>query len=134
MVKAVAVGVVVIVTVGVGGCYWYRYADLMRTHTEVLGEMADKLCTQPRDAVSGGSGSTEYRYPLERAQDFARVAAKRCPGRRSLVAFRRLLGLYAELLERAPVDLPGACAKRGALARHVQRVERRLAAEPRRCG
>jgi hypothetical protein len=134
MVKAVAVRVAVIAAVGIGGCYWYRYADLMRTHMEVLAEMADKLCTQPRGGVAVGSGAAEYRYPLERAQDFARVAAKRCPERRSLADFRRLLGLYGDILERAAVDMPRACARRRALALRVRRVERRLAAEPGRCG
>jgi hypothetical protein len=45
-----------------------------------------------------------------------------------------VLRLYGEILDRAMVDMPSACAKRDSLALRVHRVERRLAAEPGRCG
>src|SRR5204862_7951753 len=41
----------------------------------------------------------EYRYPLERAEDFARIAARRFDDRPSLRALRDLCAAYGRLLD-----------------------------------
>jgi hypothetical protein len=119
---------------GFGGCYWYRYGDLMRTHMDVLAGSAGKLCSL---ATGGGvvrGGEVEYAYPLQRARDFARVAAKRCPDRASLARFRQVMALYGEIVARAH-DVPDrACAKQAVLARRIKRVEGSLAGESEHCG
>jgi len=135
-VKAVAAVVALCATIGAGfgGCYWYRYGDLMRTHMEVLAGMARKLCSLPAGDAAQRRGEVEYAYPLQRGLDFARVAAKRCPDRASLARFRQVMALYGEIVARAP-DAPGrACAKQAVLARRIQGVERSLGGESGRCG
>jgi hypothetical protein len=115
------------------GCYWWRYADLMRTHCQLLSDMAEKLCATAVRTPLSGPALAEYEYPLARARDFARIAGKRCPTRRSLAAFTRALRLY-DITVRDTANGSGVgCARRAALDRRLGRVERQLAREPGRC-
>ncbi len=85
------------------GCYWSRYPELMETHLVLLDQFSEKL-----DSVARNEGGVpmqdwaEFVYPLERAQDFARIAAQRYPDRLSLREFRVVLKRYGAL-----VDDPG---------------------------
>lgn len=115
------------------GCYWYRYADLVRTHTELLTAMVEKLCVQPRSALERRAGFTEYEYPLERARDFERIVARRCPRRRSLAAFHRVLALYHRIVGDAARGNLHGCRQQGRLALRVSRVQRWLEREPGWC-
>jgi hypothetical protein len=133
LVKTVFATVMLAAALGAVACYWYRYADLMQTHLEVLAAMADKFCTGAGVRSRMASVPEEYRYPLERAQDFARVAAKRCPERRSLAAFRRVLPVYAEVVGAGEAGV-SRCHMRARLDRRIRRVGRWLEREPRRCG
>lgn len=82
------------------GCYWSRYPQLMETHLTLLDEFAAKL----DDVARGERGVRlevlpEFVYPLERAQDFSRIAARRFPDRASLRAFRVVLQRYGALVD-----------------------------------
>lgn len=82
------------------GCYWSRYPELMETHLVLLDEFAAKLGDVER--ASGRvplEALPEFVYPLERAQDFARIAAQRFPDRASLRAFRVVLQRYGALVD-----------------------------------
>ena len=96
LVKTVIATAVITAALGAVGCYWYRYADLMKTHLEVLAAMADKFCTGVPASRGVAHVPAEYGYPLERAQDFARVAAKRCPERRSGLGGRLVRMVHAQ--------------------------------------
>ena len=134
-VKAMAAATVLIV-LGIGGCYWYRYADLMRTHLALLDAMAAKLCASNDGrgrARLSGPALAEYEYPLARARDFARVAQKRCPERGSLRAFGQVLSAYGRIVrDVARADGPG-CALVPRLTGRIRRVDRWLTREPRSC-
>lgn len=133
-VKAVLLAMLVPLCLGSAGCYWYRYGDLMRTHCELLAAMAQKLCPRGASAPLPGSALGGYEYPLARARDFVRVAAKRCPTRRSLRAFQRVLRVYDGIVHGAARGVGRGCGRRPRLARSIQRVERWLEQEPTRCG
>ena len=95
-----AAGLLVLAGTAWVGCYWLRYGDLARTHVSLLLSMADKMS----DLLESGrrvapEAMAEFTYPLARARDFARIAAKRYRGRRSLRAFSRLLGSYEALVQ-----------------------------------
>src|SRR5512144_2096190 len=81
------------------GCYWRYYSRVMETHLSLLDSYADKIESLARDhrAVPPERWG-EFTYPLERARDFARIAAKRFPGRGSLRDFDTTLDRYDELL------------------------------------
>jgi hypothetical protein len=86
---------------GAAGCYWLRYDKLARTHVDLLLAMTEKL-----DDVTRGDGrppapTEEYRYPLERARDFIRIAARHRADRRSLAALGALCDAYEDLLTAA---------------------------------
>ena len=93
---AVATALVLVAT---AGCYFRKYDKLARTHVAVLVAMAQKLEDVTRRAGGAPAAMGEYRYPLERAEDFARIAAQRFEGRPSLRAFRELCAAYARMLE-----------------------------------
>jgi hypothetical protein len=131
-VRSGAVAAVILATAA--GCYWWRYADVMRTHCQLLGDMAEKLCATAVHPPLSGPALAEYEYPLARARDFARIAAKRCPTRRSLAGFRRALRLYEVIVREAAAGRGVGCARRAALDRRLRRVAQRLAREPPRCG
>ncbi len=116
------------------GCYWWRYADVMRTHCRLLGDMAEKLCATAVRRPLSGPALAEYEYPLARARDFARIAAKRCPARRSLAMFERALRLYEVTVRDTATGRGPGCRRRVALDRRLRKVERHLAREPTRCG
>jgi hypothetical protein len=84
----------------VGGCYWSRYPEVMETHLVLLDQYARKL-----ESFSGQGREVaiqdwaEYVYPLQRARDFARIAARRYPDRASLARFRETLDRYAVLVD-----------------------------------
>lgn len=132
-VKAVSIAIVALLGIGGAGCYWYRYGDLMETHLELLGSMVGKLCAQPGGGPVAGAAAVEYRYPLQRARDFARVAAKRCPERHSLAAFARVLAHYEWMLGQAAKRRERGCEGRWRLDRRIERVRKHLAREPASC-
>jgi hypothetical protein len=119
--------------VALGGCYWSRYADVMRMHAELLTSMLAKLSARPPTAPLTGAALSEYEYPLARARDFARIAAKRCPTRRSLAAFHHAMSAYERIVTRAAHGAGSARATNGRFVRRIARVERWLAREPSRC-
>jgi len=86
--------------VTLAGCYWSRYPELMETHLVLLDQFGAKL-----DSVVQTDGRVpmqdwaEFLYPLERARDFARIAAQRYPDRPSLREFRIVLERYAALVD-----------------------------------
>lgn len=96
-----------------GGCYWSRYPELMETHLVLLEEFSAKLEHVARsDAGVPIESLPEFVYPLERARDFARIAAQRYPDRASLREFRMALDRYAVLVD-DPAELlqPGAAER-----------------------
>jgi len=102
------------------GCYWSRYPELMETHLVLLDQFAAKLEFLAR--TDGGVPLEqwgEFVYPLERARDFARIAAQRYPDRASLREFRVVLDRYGAL-----VDDPMFLSRPGA----VERIARRRVA------
>lgn len=91
-----AVGALLVLT----GCYWSRYSELMETHLVLLdqyGSKLDFLARTERGVPMEEWG--EFVYPLDRASDFARIAARRYPDRESLRQFRIVLGQYGALVE-----------------------------------
>lgn len=135
-VKRVALGVASVVLVALhAGCYWSRYPELMETHLELLeqyGEKLSSLARAPNGIPLDAWG--EFLYPLDRAKDFARIAAYRDPDRGSLRSFRVVLERY-EALVGDPVYLQQADGlaelrrRRAALAQAVAETRRRLARE-----
>ena len=127
----------VAVTVLAGGCYWSKYDKLARTHVDLLLAMAEKMDDVMRDTGTPPRALAEYRYPLERARDFARIAARRFEGRPSLRAFRDLCDAYEGMLAAAegrgmlaPTDAPaGFDAARAALLARALSVRAALDAE-----
>ncbi|HZR82488.1 MAG TPA: hypothetical protein VFD92_15445 [Candidatus Binatia bacterium] len=81
------------------GCYWRRYPKLVETHLTVLLEFAAKLqaLADDRETVPAERWG-EFTYPLERARDFSRIAARRFADRRSLASFDRTVEAYADLV------------------------------------
>jgi len=119
---------------GLDGCYWYRYRELLEIHCQLLSSMSEKLCGPRAGAPLSGPALAEYEYPLARARDFARVAAKRCPGRRSLLAFGPVLRLYERMVQEAARGGMAGCGRRERLEARIGRVRGRLAREPGHCG
>jgi len=81
------------------GCYWLRYADLARTHVELL----ERLALDARDAMAAGhrlsnSDIETMQYPLERADQFARISDRQDPPA-SLVAMRETIEAYRQMVE-----------------------------------
>jgi hypothetical protein len=104
-------GALVATVAAAAGCYWLKYDRLARTHVDLLAAMAEKLGDVTRDHGRPPAGLAEYRYPLERARDFTRIAARRFEGRASLAALRRLCADYEAALaaaERLRAQPPGA--------------------------
>lgn len=80
------------------GCFSRRYPRVMERHLEVLTLYAAKLATLAEDGQTVAAQDWgEFTYPLERAQQFARVAEQHVPDRASLASFRLVLERYAEL-------------------------------------
>ena len=84
-----------------GGCFWQRYPERMRTHTELLVSFSRKA----RDLVAlrrfTAESLPELTYPHERASAFAADARPRAdPPPASLVAFETLLARYRTLVDR----------------------------------
>jgi hypothetical protein len=109
------------------GCYWSRYTDVMSLHLELLEQYAAKLAGLAQDHATVPVQSWgEFVYPLERARDFARIAAKRYPDRRSLVLFEQVLTRYGELTS-SPEVLARADATQ-TIDAQVDRLEEAIAA------
>ena len=95
------------------GCYWSRYPALMETHLVLLDEFSAKLA----DVAEGPGGVPvealpEFVYPLDRARDFARIAAQRFPDRPSLRHFNVVLQEYGSIVSDPAALLgPGATAR-----------------------
>ena len=119
--------VVALLAVGaLGGCYWRQYPRLMETHLGLMIEFAEKLeSLAEAGRVVPPERWGEFTYPLERARDFARIAAKRYPDRASLASFDRAVSVYGALVA-DPRILDGPDAESD-VARQV--AELRLAAE-----
>ena len=105
------------------GCYWQKYPKLVRTHTEVLTAMASKTEDVLRDR--GGyrpRDLSEFRYPYDRARDFARIVRDRFRGRSSFRRFEELLDRYAALLATVDRLNAGNTPNPGDLARPIREV------------
>ncbi len=113
-------------------CYWQKYDKLVRTHVELLGAMAEKMRDLvARDGRLEPAQMAEFRYPLERAKDFARIVQGRYGERESFILFSGYLARYAELLAQAEglrADPRTAKEK----AAELSRVDDRLREEGRR--
>lgn len=91
---------VLAVVLVLAGCYWSRYPELMETHLVLLDQFSAKLEDVARQ--DGGvpmENWKEFVYPLERAQEFARIAGQRFPDRGSLRAFQGTLVAYGALVD-----------------------------------
>jgi hypothetical protein len=95
------------------GCFSRRYPRLMQTHLEVLSLYATKLAALAQDARTVPVEDWgEFTYPLERARDFARIAAEHYPERASLRSFTATLDAYqAMIADPAILAAPDAAAK-----------------------
>ncbi len=121
------------------GCYWQRYPRLVETHLSVLldfGRKLEALAIDRRPVAPERWG--EFTYPLERARDFSRIAAKRYPGRESLLAFDQATGRYAELVADPRLldgpDAPVEVARRLAALREAAKRTRELLAREQESG
>ncbi len=94
MCRLLAIGLLV-----AAGCYWSKYDKLCRTHVQLLVEMAQKLDQVTREQDGPPASFAEYRYPLERARDFARIVEPRFAGRPSLAALRTHCDAYGRVLD-----------------------------------
>ena len=91
--------ILLVALLGAAGCYWQKYDKLVRTHVEILDAMAGKMQDLVRrDGRLEPEQMAEFRYPLERAKDFARIVRGRYGGRESFLRFARYLERYADLL------------------------------------
>lgn len=94
-----AISLLLLLCVGLGGCYWSRYAEVMEMHLRLLEEFSEKLqFFADRGENVAAENWSEFVYPLERARDFSRIAAQRFEGRPSLLAFDAALDHYGELV------------------------------------
>ena len=83
-------------------CYWQKYDELVRTNVELLVAMAAKMeSLLERDDAERRMAMNEYRYPLERARDFARIVRGRYGEEESFRRFEEFLGVYQRTLEAA---------------------------------
>lgn len=101
------------------GCYFLRYDALTRTHVEVLTAMAEKR-SDLIGAGMAGRDDGEFRYPLERARDFARIVGDRFGKRESHRRLMALIDRYEDGLDETGKD--GAATAAGevtALGREV---------------
>ena len=98
--NAAIVACLLVLCVSLSGCYWLKYTKLMRTHVELLLAMTDKMGSFLEDgrAITPRM-MNEFMYPLERAQDFARIVKRFYAGRTSLQRFENLLAVYADLVQ-----------------------------------
>lgn len=81
----------------VAGCYYLRYESLVRTHVDLMVSLAEKR----RDLYVAGEpprASAEYRYPLERGRDFARIVRGRFGERESFRLLEEFLDRYEQAL------------------------------------
>jgi len=127
----------VLAVVLAAGCYFGKYDKLARTHVQLLLAMAQKLDDVTREQSAAPASLAEYRYPLERARDFARIVGGRFEGRPSLAAFGAFCDAYegvvkaAEAARGAP-DTSGSLAQaRATLDDRAVAVLRALDAEAR---
>lgn len=91
--------ILLVALLGAVGCYWQKYDKLVRTHVEILDAMAGKMRDLVRrDGRLEPEQMAEFRYPLERAKDFARIVRGRHGERESFLLFARYLEQYADLL------------------------------------
>lgn len=105
-------------------CYWTRYDEVMEVHLEVLSDYGAKLAALAADGRKVPVQDWgEFIYPAERARDFARIAAKRYPDRRSLSLFRQAVERYGEL-----VESPEILRRADELRRRVRALERAIEA------
>jgi hypothetical protein len=81
------------------GCYWQKYPRLVETHVDLLAAMAVKSEDVLRER--GGyrpEQLAEFRYPYDRARDFARIVRDRYEAQASFQRFEKLLDRYQTLL------------------------------------
>jgi len=108
------------------GCYFSKYDKLARTHVQLLLAMAQKLEDVTREQGAPPASLAEYRYPLERARDFARIVGGRFQGRPSLAAFAAFCDAYDGVV-RAAESLRGEPDADGTLARARAALDQRAA-------
>jgi len=111
----------------VAGCYFGKYDKLVRTHVQLLLAMAQKLEDVTREQGAPPASLAEYRYPLERARDFARIVGGRFQGRPSLAAFTAFCDAYDGVV-RAAESRRGEPDAEGTLARARATLDERAAA------
>ena len=111
----------------VAGCYFGKYDKLARTHVQLLQAMAQKLDDVTHEQGAAPASLAEYRYPLERARDFARIVGGRFEGRPSLAAFRACCDAYDAVVKSAE-SLRGEPDTNGTLARARATLDDRAAA------
>jgi len=111
-----------------GGCGWFRWRALARTHVELLertGRDAADAYVAPGGAL--GPGDIErLRYPLERAREFALTSRRRFGDADWLVRFDALLAAYADLsdwLDRARTQPVTDAEREQARARTARLLE-----------
>ena len=109
------------------GCYFGKYDKLARTHVQLLLAMAQKLDDVTRERGAPPESLAEYRYPLERARDFARIVGGRFEGRPSLAAFRDFCDAY-DAVVKATESLRGEPDTNGILAHARATLDERAAA------
>ena len=117
------------------GCFSRRYPRLMEAHLDLLSLFAAKLGALAEDERTVPVQEWgEFTYPLERARDFARVAAGYYPERASLHSFGDALTAYGALVA-DPAILSGAdaaatvAARRATFSAAVERTRADLARE-----
>jgi hypothetical protein len=72
----------------------------MQTHVTLILAMADKMTDLlERKESAPAVAMAEFIYPLTRARDFTRIAAKRYEARPSLKAFSHFLDTYSALVK-----------------------------------
>jgi hypothetical protein len=122
-------------SLAISGCYWLRYADLARTHAELIEDLSSAtLASLEASSRPLEPGEIErLRYPLARAREFAEIARKRYPERASLLALDALVARYAEFIaavERTRIEPPDlARLREGVSEIHARAADVRSALE-----
>ena len=91
--------IILLVVLLLAGCYWIKYEKLMLTHVDLMVAMTSKMTRllDEGDPITPNM-MNEFLYPLERARDYSRIAAKVFEGAPSLEAFNKLLDSYDALV------------------------------------
>lgn len=100
MVGGAGLGIKAAVVLGLlSGCFWHSYGRQAATHTDVLVGIARKGVDLAASGRFTAESMPELTYPLERAEAFARAAARATTPPPSLAAFETLVARYRELVD-----------------------------------